>query len=194
MTTRPGVWWGVWDVNVECSLSTYLPRRGKVPSILIIWSEWIQSVLLDVNECFSTALTAEPYSNIPWGLGGSDGTGWEICAEAEIWDVEYSYFSGHPFLLKESHLNPRLPLHSCSICMWFYQCLPKTKQCCSGRSLSHTMISATLRFLSFFYHIATLFLTFAFFFAAFWSVSVSWNHSTRVNVVSHSGWECQLNV
>ena len=89
----------------------------KVPSIVIIWSEWIQSVLLYVNECCSIALTGELYSNVPLGLGGSDGAGDVCCSFSGIWDVEY--LSRRLLFLKEEHFKSQIPttfmLHVCLI-------------------------------------------------------------------------------
>ena len=109
------------------------PSR-QVPGIVIIWSGWIQSVLLDVTECGSIVLTGELYSNIPSGLTGSDGAGWKMCAAAsqgsEMWST--ITFPGIHFSSRRNTSNLSLPLHPCYICTWFtrvsqkYQVFPRS--------------------------------------------------------------------
>lgn len=91
----------------------------KAPSIIIILSEWIPSVLLDVlvvNEYCSIALTGEPYSNIP---PGAWWIRWSRLGKGE-WEAElpllndlrcYStVVSLGIHLFKEEHLKSQSPL------------------------------------------------------------------------------------
>lgn len=70
---RTSIWWGVWDVNVEWSLSTYLPRQGRCPATQLSDLNWFKA-------CFFMRVSAAPllwrgelYCHVPQGeICGSD--------------------------------------------------------------------------------------------------------------------------